>query len=84
MTKLQEIIQQVEQQGTSSGRIIIEYDDGGSLKRGTDGKHSAATRRGRGRGFYLGDYKLPVGYMRVGDMEPLSELLTTLAKVDKI
>lgn len=56
---------------------MIEYDDGVNPKH--PDKPDYATRRGRAFGFYAtirgGEYRLPVGYMRISEVPALEKLL---------
>jgi hypothetical protein len=62
--------------------LRVEYDDGVPLK------HSKrkplgewTTRRDRAEGFYLDERRLPIGFMRVSEMQPLKELLEDQWKI---
>jgi len=61
--------------------ITIEYDDGIALpKEGEkdvrkNDRHPLGTPRNRERGFYIGERKIPIGFMRVSEMKPLEDML---------
>ena len=61
--------------------MSVEYDDGvpdNELTRKHKPAESFTTRRGRARGFYYGEVKIPVGYMKIGEMQAMSDFLESL------
>ena len=65
----------------------IEYDDGKPIQlkgKAADDRSLSCTPRGRQRGFYLrienDEWKLPLGYMRVSEMDGLLEVFKAYAE----
>ena len=60
--------------------IRVEFDSGGIACKNPH-PSAVATPRGRARGFYFNGHKIPISFMRVGEIKAMEKFLNEIIKV---